>query len=212
MRTEQISVREKKNRCRAEGLRRRAAMGETARKRAGEQILARLTDSDRYREAGCILTYVSWRDEVDTRELIRRALADGKRVCCPKTDPEKKKMRFFRIGALEELRAGFHGIPEPDDARGEIDPGRDRESGATDGGTLFIMPGCAFDKDRRRIGYGGGYYDRFLREAGRAGDMKGLPEGCGKIALCFSCQILEELPEEETDIRPDLLLTEHGFI
>ena len=67
---------------------------------------------------------------------------------------------------------------------------------------LILMPGTAFDRQRRRLGYGGGFYDRFCRRA----------QGAVRIALCFDCQLLEELPEEETDIRPERIVTESGWI
>ena len=70
------------------------------------------------------------------------------------------------------------------------------------GKDLILMPGTAFDRERRRLGYGGGFYDQFLQNACSA----------VKIAVCFNCQVLPELPEEETDVRPDRILTEEGWI
>ena len=217
MPTESCLIKEKKRICRREGLRRRADMGEGARAEASAGICRRLLDDFRYQKAHSLLTYVSYRDEVDTHKLIRTALADGKRVYCPKTDLSAGRMEFIRIRAWEELRPGFRGIPEPVRTEGEEDiirslPASCSRTAAGWNRTLFLMPGCAFDPDRRRIGYGGGFYDRFLAGGERKRREERFPEEFCMIAPAFSCQLLDRLPEEETDIRPDLLLTEHGFI
>ncbi len=183
-----------KKEYRKEGLRRRAGLDGVTRRAAEAKILHIVLHSPFYRKADTLFLYVSYGDEVDTHRLMEAALKDGKRVCCPKVANDDRSMAFYRIDSLEELAEGFHGIWEPAGKGQPCLPAKD---------SLVIMPGCAFDRDRRRIGYGGGFYDRFL-----AGCEE---EGVVKAAVCFSCQILPYLPEEETDIRPDWLITEEGI-
>lgn len=194
-----------KKEYRKEALRRRSGMTMEERADAGRRIAGRLFADSAYRNAERILIYASYRDEVPTYEIMEQAWKDGKQVFCPKIEdclnPEitvggkKKTMVFYRVFCRDELVKGYQGIPEP-----EITEGRSWEGNS--GKDLILMPGTAFDRERRRLGYGGGFYDRFLQNACPA----------VKIAVCFCCQVLPELPEEETDVRPDRILTEEGWI
>ena len=96
-------------------------------------------------------------------------------------------MEFFHIENFGQLHPGTMGILEPEE--GALADGAD---------ALVIMPGVAFDRDRRRIGYGGGYYDRYLAA------HPCLPT----MAVAFDCQVLDEVPYDEYDIRPQILVTE----
>lgn len=204
-----------KKACRQEGKCRRAALLPEERKAAEQRILDRICSMECYREAENLLVYASYLDEVSTWELMERALQDQKKVYCPRTvvtDAGEKRLDFYRIFRTEDLLPGFRGIREP-----EADESRrwpEKFAGASScggkpqqdtGRDLIIIPGCAFDRNLRRLGYGGGFYDRFLA---------GFSDGKRPVtaAICFSCQILEELPEEETDIRPDFLVTEDEII
>ena len=187
-----------KKECRKEALARRALMSAKEREAAGRRITDFLRDSEEYQLAEKILVYASYRDEVPTYDLIEGALREGKQVFCPKIEGRAgaRTMSFYRIMDPEELQEGFQGIPEP-----VVLQGRHSETGKNSR-DLILMPGTAFDRQRRRLGYGGGFYDRFCRRA----------QGAARIALCFDCQLLEELPEEETDIRPERIVTESGWI
>ena len=125
--------------------------------------------------------------------IMEDAIAGGKKVFCPKvTDPKTGGMEFVRIMDVRELTPGAFGIREP--GEGEI---YDAKSDARD--SLVIMPGAAFDADRNRYGYGGGYYDRFM--AGHS-EIK-------SVGLAFQCQISgERLEAEEHDMKPSLIVTE----
>lgn len=192
-----------KQECRKEALRRRSALSLEERDAAQRRIAEQLFSDDVYRQAGRILVYASYLDEVSTYGVMERAWKDGKQVFCPKIEkqPEGKRMTmvFYRIFHRDELQEGFHGIPEPSVTEGRKYNGKEVPRVGND---LILMPGTAFDRERRRLGYGGGYYDRFL---------KSTPHGV-RIALCFSCQVLPELPEEVTDVRPDGIVTENGWI
>ena len=210
-----------KGRQRREALERRRRLTPQERERAGGQILSALCGLAAYREAGRLLVYASIGDEVPTRELIGRALSEGKEVYCPRVEG-KGIMSFYRIRKPEELTPGFRGIPEPpaEEARRyrpavreafrDVSP--DRRGSGPD---LIVMPGAAFDRSLGRLGYGGGFYDRFLQtltEKTGTETEAGTPAGLRRIAVCFSCQLLERLCQEETDIRPELIVTEEEII
>lgn len=138
-----------------------------------------------FREATDIYCYVDCRKEAGTRQLIEEAWRLGKAVWVPKVDGAE--MNFYAIHSFEELTRGCFGVLEPDE--GKAADGKDG---------LVIMPGVAFDIRRGRIGYGKGYYDRYLRDH----------PGLHTIAAAFDLQIVEEVPQEEEDIRPQLIITE----
>ena len=140
--------------------------------------------SDFYRNAQTIYGYLPYNQEVRTTPIVERALKDGKRVAVPKVYGDK--MNFIYITNLNQVAAGYCGIPEP----------VSDEPIAEDTTALVLMPGVAFDLQGHRIGYGGGYYDKFLAQE---------PEH-PTVALCYDFQILQELPVEKYDIPVDLVL------
>lgn len=157
-----------------------------------------------YRDAQIILAYVNYRSEVDTRMLIEKALADGKQVFVPKVSGDD--MEFWQIQALSDLQSGYRGIPEP----AEHVSFPEWMAGRTDT-VMMWMPGAAFDKERHRIGYGRGYYDRYLsnmsdEKGGFRIDVRELR--LRTAALAYGCQILRRIPYEEHDIKPDMVITE----
>ena len=132
-----------------------------------------------------IYCYVDYKNEVKTRAIIQYALDNGKRVAVPKIVDDE--MLFCFIDSLEELTDGYRGIPEPSHCNiANVDS------------PLVIMPGVAFDKSRNRIGYGKGFYDRFLKKH----------PNCHTIALGFALQIVEHIPADPFDIQPEILITE----
>ncbi len=145
-----------------------------------------------YRKASGLLCYVSCKSEVQTAVLMEHAWKEGKSVYCPKVCGNE--MEFYRITGLGDLEAGYKGIREPQD-RDEMLFSR---AVMQEGNYLMIMPGCAFDKEGNRIGYGGGYYDRYLEKHG----------GIETMAICFEMQIAEKIPSEFHDRKPDWILTE----
>lgn len=158
------------------------------------RILERLAGFDLYADAGLVLAYVSYGNEVDTRAVIESALASGKRVAVPRVLPHKHKMDFYEIDGMGDLEEGFKGILEP--RRGLSSP-----LGTVDLlGSVCLVPGLVFDAEGHRIGYGGGYYDRFLQFY--PGD---------KIALARSTQVSSNpLPTESCDVPVDFIVTDSG--
>lgn len=139
--------------------------------------------SDAYRNAKTIYGYLSYNQEVRTMPILEQAIQDGKKVALPKCyGPE---MRFIFIEDLTRIGKSSCGVPEP----------LADEPIANDETALVLMPGLAFDQDGHRMGYGGGYYDKFLAAQPHH----------PTIALCYDFQVVEQLPKEEFDIPVDLL-------
>ena len=146
----------------------------------GEKFLA----SEAYRNARTIYGYLPYNQEVRTEPILRQALADGKRVAVPKVYGEE--MKFLYLTDLNRVEKGYAGIPEP---IGD-------EPVAQDPTALVLMPGLVFDPEGHRIGYGGGFYDKFLaREPGHP-----------TVALCYDFQVLPKLEAEEFDIPVDWVI------
>ena len=147
--------------------------------------LARLfLESEPYQKANTIYGYLAFNQEVRTLPILEQALRDGKQVAIAKC--YGKDMRFIQMEDLRQIQTKSFGLPEP----------IADEPVAQDEHALVLLPGLAFDRNGYRIGYGGGYYDRFLS---REPDHP-------TVALCFDFQILDHLPVEEFDIPAQLLL------
>ena len=140
--------------------------------------------TEQYQNAKTVYGYLPYNQEVRTVALLEQAMADGKKVAVPKVYGDE--MRFIYITDFSHIATGYAGIPEP----------IADEPVANDPTALVLMPGFAFTKDGSRIGYGGGYYDKFLAAE----------PGHPTVALCYDFQIVEELPLEEFDIPVDLVL------
>ena len=151
-------------------------------------ILAeRLYETEEYRNCASLYAYLSFNQEVRTSPIIERAWADGKRVAVPKVIG--KDMVFIWIDSFDNLAPqGAFNITEPIE-NGPV---------ADDPTALVLMPGLAFDPAGHRVGYGGGYYDRFLVEE---------PDH-PLVALCYDFQMLERLEVENHDIPVDLVITD----
>ena len=153
---------------------------ESKSKRLTELFLA----TDTYRQAKTIYGYLPYNQEVRTEALLEQALRDGKRVAVPKCYGDE--MRFIYLDDLSKVEKGYCGIPEP----------VDDEPVGDDPTALVLMPGLAFDEEGHRIGYGGGFYDKFLMQE---------PEH-PTLALCYDFQMLPELHTEEFDIPVDRVI------
>lgn len=133
-----------------------------------------------------IYLYIDCKNEVMTGEIMDRALALGKQIAAPRV--EGKEMVFYQIHSREDLEEGYFGILEPKDGLRAVD--------GQEG--LIVMPGVAFDRNKHRAGYGGGFYDRYLS----------VHTNLYKAAVAFEFQMMEEVPAESTDISPDVVITE----
>lgn len=147
-------------------------------------LAIQFAQSEAYRNATSIYGYLPYNQEVRTVPMLEQALRDGKRVAVPKCYGDE--MRFIWMEDLSAVAKGYAEIPEPI-ADGPI---------ADDETALVLMPGLAFDPQGHRIGYGGGFYDRFLaREPHHP-----------TLALCYDFQMLPKLETEEFDIPVDTVL------
>ena len=152
---------------------------------AASQRLAELfVASEAYRQAKTIYGYLPYNQEVRTVPMLQQALADGKRVAVPKCYGDE--MRFIYLEDLSQVEKGYCGIPEP----------ITDEPVADDKTALVLMPGLAFDPQGHRMGYGGGFYDKFLEKE----------PNHPTIALCYGFQMLEHLETEAHDIPVDTVL------
>lgn len=222
-----------KRRIRQAALERRDSLTDKQRRNYSDRIIERLVSLPGYREAEAILTYVSFRSEVNTFPLLDRVFSDGKAVFVPKVSG--KEMDFYRIFSEADLTEGYRGILEPSGGQlldGWMDdqisqrvggrqekPLKNREEQEGEPAVLSVMicmPGAAFDRACHRIGYGGGFYDRYL--SGRSAAAEGAE---GKTHLCaayltaalaYDCQVFEEIPWEMHDICPMCVVTEKEII
>lgn len=148
-----------------------------------------------YQSARFILTYVSYASEVDTRVLMGRAIKDGKKVYVPKVMGDK--MDFFQVEDPAKLVPNKMGIPEPEADPVKLFPYTTHLSLDSSAECMILVPGLAFDAKLNRIGYGAGYYDRYL-----ASFRKKMAVG-----LAYKEQIVDEVPVGETDEPLDLVVT-----
>ncbi len=153
------------------------------------KITKRLTEHPCYKQASQILVYRNFGSEVGTREVILAAWRDGKKTYSPRISG--KKMEFLQVGEWTDYESGFHGIQEPK----VTCPSFVEEP---EGQVLIVMPGTVFDKAKHRIGYGGGYYDRYLKKH----------PSYKTAAICFELQMMEHIPYEKHDVSPDVIVTE----
>lgn len=148
------------------------------------KLAALFLQSDAYRNAKTIYGYLPYNQEVRTVPMLEQAMRDGKRVAVPKCYGDE--MKFIFMEDLSLVEKGYANIPEPI-ADGPI---------ADDPTALVLMPGLAFDPQGHRIGYGGGFYDKFLA----------LESNHPTLALCYDFQMLPRLDTEEFDIPVDTIL------
>lgn len=189
------NITDEKRRIRKNVLALRDAMAPAVREEKSSRIIKRLFTTEAYRSANVILTYVNYQSEVITTALIKHSLADRKLVFAPKV--VENDMDFFRITGMNCLEEGYRGILEP--SGNEIFKQNSKN-------TLMIMPGSVFDEKRHRIGYGKGFYDRYLMR------MEKLGITIHTVALCFECQVLQNIPYGIHDRKPDFVLTEKRLI
>ena len=169
----------------------RAAIRQQKRAMTEEQIVSKseklgrlLAENELYKNAKTFYGYLPYNQEVRTVPMLEQALRDGKRVAVPKCYGEE--MKFIYMDDLSRVAPGYAGIPEPI-ADGPV---------ADDPTALVLMPGMAFDPQGHRIGYGGGFYDKFLAAE----------PNHPTLALCYDFQMLPHLETEEFDIPVDCVL------
>ena len=147
------------------------------------------------RKAQTIFVYVNFRSEPETLPLIERCLAEKKKIAVPLTVPGSHMLACLVTDPAGELHPGYCKIPEPDPKVSPPVKGSDID--------VVLLPGSAFDLRGGRLGYGGGYYDRFLAQDA--------PQAL-RIGIAFETQVIEELPLMPHDVPLHLLATEERLL
>ena len=170
----------------------RACIDDGRRAAEENEIFDMLINSDEYKSASSIFVYVSFGSEVSTIRFIKKALCDAKIVTVPLCDTKSHTMRLIRIDDISRLEAGAYGTSEPKRTLAESGELKELQSDEID---VAIVPGLAFDGFGARLGYGGGYYDRFL--AGFKGRS---------IGLAYTECMAESLPTDKFDCKVDKVI------
>lgn len=184
-------VRKRKAHIRRQMLKKREGLDRDYCENADRGILERVLELEAYRQADVIFAYVSTAGEVDTRKLIDCALEAGKRVAVPKCGL-KGIMKAYSISSLKELETGAYGILEPVGSCREVRP---EEIG------LAVVPCVCCCQSGVRLGYGGGYYDRYLPDTRAV-----------RAALCRERMMAGDIPTEKHDCPMDLVVTEERVL
>lgn len=146
-------------------------------------IKDKIMNLDIYKNSNCIALYHSMKSEVDTKELIKESLELGKKVVLPRII-NKNKMIFIIVNSDTNYEKNSYGVLEPiGEEERDID--------------LIICPGVAFDKDNNRLGYGRGYYDKYLKD-----------KDIYKIGICYKEQVVDKIDIDDFDIKMDMIVTD----
>ena len=205
---------DEKKEIRAEVSAKKKALSMEEVERQSMELKERFCQLSAYQEAECIFAYMSYNEEVRTMPIIEQAWADGKRVAVPKTyaSGEKKNskgeaipdfMEFIYIRSMDDCVEGYMGIPEPKDDICGLDEAGDLDLSkaqvAEEKKVLLLMPGLAFDRTGNRIGYGGGFYDKYLHHHRDVAFTT--------VALCFDFQVYDKIPTKAHDEKMDLIIS-----
>ncbi len=172
----------------------RRSLTETEMELASKEVFRHLVTFEPYRDADTIYCYASYNKELPTTKIIKEALNSGKKVALPKV--EEDNIEFYLITDYSQVITGYQGIPEPVATKKAI-PSIDKPS-------LMLLPGLAFTKRGERLGYGGGFYDRYL-----ALFRFGAFITCG---IGYDFQVVKTLPVDERDVTIDYVITPKDMI
>lgn len=175
----------------------REKLGASERLLLSQTILSAVSSLPAYQQASTVLAYLSFGAELDTEHWVAQALRDGKRVLLPRVNKASKHLDLYQVQDLQQdVAPGSWGIREPltercikEEALGTID--------------LILLPGVAFTQDGGRLGYGGGFYDKLLAR---------LPHRPALVAAAFELQVVEDIPQEDTDRAVEWLVTENEIL
>ncbi|HEX9697146.1 MAG TPA: 5-formyltetrahydrofolate cyclo-ligase [Actinomycetota bacterium] len=170
-------------------LAKRARLSPAEREAGGRAVAETILSLPEIAAASAVMAFASFGTEIPTDPVVEALLHAGRRVMMPAVDGDR--LRAAPIARLEDLAPGYRGIREPP-APAFVDPGPQ---------AVFLIPGVAFDERGGRLGYGGGFYDSFLRQ------NPGL-----RIGVCFECQIVAAVPAEAHDLPVALVVTDARVI
>lgn len=190
-----------KEKVRKKAVETRDSIGEESRQQKSEEIAKKILEADWFKEADIVLSYHAFRSEVEVDALNRAVLTQGKKLYLPKTYVKEKQIRFFEITDLSKLKRGYQKIWEPTGEEPEFSFETVKEEQKK---VLMIMPGTAYDARGYRMGYGGGYYDRYLN----AHEAEWKMIDFMTVFAAFSEQKMILIPGERCDVKPDVIVTE----
>lgn len=167
-------------------------MSVNEKKAIEEKLIVHTLSSKCWNESNVIGITISQEFEWDTRPLIEAAWEQGKKVVIPKCYPEEKELLFYKLVSYVQLESVYMNLLEPIEAETELTK--------KDTIDLIIVPGLLYDYNGYRIGFGGGYYDRFLSDYPNK-----------TLSLASQIQLMEKLPHDSYDIPVDHLITENGL-
>jgi 5-formyltetrahydrofolate cyclo-ligase len=168
----------------------RASLGEKERKRKSFIIQQRLMDLPEFHLAQTVMLFLNFRDEVETTVMAEATIAGKKKLVLPRCSPHGILLPIEVRDLIQDIEPGTYGIREPKLSLKVVEPSEI---------DLIIVPGSGFDLQGNRLGYGGGYYDRFFML---------LNPLTPRIALGFECQVIEQVPAEKHDAIMTMLITE----
>lgn len=183
-------IKERKKQLRKEVKEKLSLLKDENRLESDEKIITKALELQDFQNASCVFCYVSTGKEIDTMPLLKQLLKEGKRLGVPRCIA-KGEMEVYEIRSLDELHTGAYGILEP-----EEDPERWIDPDEID---FAWIPCISCDREGRRLGHGGGYYDRYLEKT-----------HCIKAALCREALMAETVPVGEFDQRMDFVLSEES--
>ena len=186
-----------KNNMRNKFMNKREDLSDSKVKFKSNMIVNNFLETDFYNNSDKIFVYVSYKNEVQTHLLIKKMLEENKDVYVPDPDPETKEMEAVLIEQFNDLTKGAYGILEPSNSDFKIDPS------LLD---IIIVPGLVFSLKGFRIGYGGGFYDRFLARA------QGNKLDPIKISFVYEEFLIDKIPINKYDLPVDFLMTEGKII
>lgn len=190
-----MNKREEKKKLRESILAKRNELSPEYRQIASEKIIKKVLELEDFRNARTVMSFVSFGTEVSTRKFIEKCWQLGKRVVVPLAIIKTKELIVYEISNWQQLEAGVYGILEPI-------PVKERQVDARE--IDFVLnPGVVFGEDLNRVGYGGGFYDRFYHL---------LNKECKRVAVGFDIQLVKEVPTNQYDIPVDMLITEKRTI
>ena len=167
-------------------------MGVAERRSLSERIAKRLLALDTYRDARCVMAYASFGSEFETGGFIDDALARGKTLVLPRVERDSRVLQLHQVSdPARQLVAGVWGIRQPRADFCPLVPSSQLD--------FVLVPGVAFTRHCERLGYGGGYYDGFIRALIRRPPL---------VAPAFALQVVAELPTSKSDQRVDRVVTE----
>jgi 5-formyltetrahydrofolate cyclo-ligase len=181
-----------KDEVRKANLGQRISLGKKERMRKSKIIQQRLMDLQEYRQAQTVMLYLNFREEVETTALAKATIDSQKKLILPRCASHRILLPLEVCDLEQDIEPGTYGIREPKLTLRVVEPSEI---------DLIIVPGTAFDLQGNRLGYGGGYYDRFLMR------LKPLTP---IVALGFECQVIGQVPVDRHDVKMTKLITENA--